>query len=101
MSESVLTSTTTNWDEVATSGDARGRRGRPDWTDIAFFLVLAAGAAYALLNYDSSMDYYEKWILVLAVPFFAWVAWLWHPLRSLMVVTGLVSLLAIWLYSDG
>lgn len=101
MSESVLTTDTPNWDAMAASGDARGRRGRPDWTDIAFFLVLAVGAAYALLNYSDSMDFYEKWILVFSVPFFAWVAWLWHPLRTMMVVTGAVSLLAIWLYADG
>jgi len=86
---------------MATSGDARGQRGRPDWTDIVFFLLLSAGAVYALLNYDGAMDYYEKLILVSAVPFFAWVGWLWHPLRNLMVLAGATALLAIWLYSDG
>lgn len=101
MSESVLTSNTPSWDTMAVSGDARGRRGRPDWTDIAFFLLLAAGAVFALLNYDGAMDYYEKLILISAVPFFAWVGWLWHPLRNLMVLAGATALLAIWLYSDG
>lgn len=86
---------------MAASGDSRGRRGRPDWTDIAFFLLLAAGAAYALFNYDGAMDYYEKWILAGSVPFFAWIAWLWRPLRTMMVVTGGAALLAIWLYSGG
>lgn len=101
MSESVLTSATSNWEAMAASGDSRGRRGRPDWTDVLFFIVLAVGAAFALFNYDDAMDYYEKAILVLAVPFFAWVAWLWRPLRTLMWVSGLLALLAIWLYSDG
>lgn len=101
MSESVLTSDSPDWDAMSASGDSRGQRGRPDWTDIAFFLILAVGAAYALLNYGDAMDFYEKWILVTCVPFFAWVAWLWHPLRTMMLVTGAVSLLAIWLYSDG
>lgn len=96
-----LTSTPSPWDTMAVSGDARGRRGRPDWTDIAFFLLLSAGAVYALLNYDGAMDYYEKLILVSVVPFFAWVAWLWHPLRNLIVLAGATALLAIWLYSDG
>jgi len=101
MSESVLTQEAPDWDSMALSGDARGRRGRPEFSDIAFFLLLAVGAAYALLQYDYAMDYYEKGILILAVPFFAWAAWLWHPLRNLMVAAGLTALLAIWLYSDG
>lgn len=86
---------------MAVSGDSRGLRGRPDWTDIAFFLLLAVGAFFALQNYDGAMDFYEKWILIGAVPFFAWMAWLWRPLRSLMVVSGGLALLAIWLYSGG
>src|SRR5690625_2819910 len=101
MSESVLTQEAPDWDSMALSGDARGRRGRPEFSDIAFFLLLAVGAAYALLQYDYAMDYYEKGILILAVQFFAWAAWLWHPLRNLMVAAGLTALLAIWLYSDG
>lgn len=101
MSESVLTSNPSPWDTMEASGDARGQRGRPDWTDIAFFLLLAAGAVYALLNYDGAMDYYEKLILVSVVPFFAWVGWLWHPLRNMMLLAGASALFAIWLYSDG
>ncbi|HLU14868.1 MAG TPA: c-type cytochrome biogenesis protein CcsB [Burkholderiaceae bacterium] len=101
MSESTLASTTPSWESMAVSGDSRGLRGRPDWTDIAFFLLLAVGAFFALQNYDGAMDFYEKWILIGAVPFFAWMAWLWRPLRSLMVVSGGLALLAIWLYSGG
>lgn len=90
------------WESGMTpSGDSRGVRGRPDWTDIVFFLALAAGAAYALFAYGDRMDYYEKIILVCAVPGFSWVAWLWRPLRLWMVATGLSALFAIWLYSGG
>src|SRR5699024_6138083 len=101
MSESVLSPDSPHWDTMAASGDHRGRRGRPDWSDIAFFLLLAVGAAYTLFNYNWAMDYYEKLILVAAVPFFAWVAWLWHPMRNMMLAAGITALLAIWLYSGG
>ena len=83
------------------SGDARGLRGRPDWTDLVFFLLLSAGAAYALMFFGDAMDIYEKAILVGAVPSLVWMGWLWRPLRTLMVLSGLTALLAIWLYSGG
>ena len=90
------------WHETMTaSGDARGQRGKPDWTDVVFFLLLSAGAVYALFAYSDSMDYYEKIILGSAVVGFAWLGWLWRPLRTLMVACGLSALFAIWLYSDG
>lgn len=84
---------------VNTSGDKRGRRGRPDWTDIGFFLLLAVGGAYVLTQYGSFMSYYEKMILVGAVVVFSWLGWLWRPIRTLMIASGLTALLAIWLYS--
>ncbi|PLC49006.1 c-type cytochrome biogenesis protein CcsB [Pollutimonas subterranea] len=90
------------WQESMTaSGDSRGSRGKPDWTDIAFFLLLTAGAVFALSAYGDSMDYYEKLILAGAVVWFSWMAWLWRPLRTIMLASGLSALFAIWLYSDG
>jgi cytochrome c-type biogenesis protein CcsB len=86
---------------MTASGDARGTRGRPDWTDLVFFLVLCAGAAYALVTYETSMDGYEQAILVGTVPMLSWLAWLWRPLRTLMVACGVSALFAIWLYSTG
>src|SRR5690606_41623680 len=83
------------------SGDSRGLRGAFDWTDLVFFLLLGAGAAYALMSYGESMDIYEKLILVGAVPALTWMGWLWRPLRGLMVCSGVTALLAIWLYSGG
>lgn len=81
------------------SGDHRGRRGRPDWTDFGFFLLLAVGAGHVLSEYGTFMDYYEKLILIGAVGLFSWMGWLWRPLRTLMLASGLTALLAIWLYS--
>ena len=85
-------------DGVSDTGDARAARGRPDWTDLAFFLLLAAGAGYALSAYPGAMDGYEKAILCLAVPFLTWLGWLWRPLRKLMIATGLAAGLAVLLY---
>src|SRR5690606_37234441 len=76
-------------------------RGGFDWTDLVFFLLLSAGAAYALMSYGNTMDIYEKAILVGVVPGLTWLGWLWRPLRRLIVVSCLVALFAIWLYSDG
>jgi len=102
MSESILRSNAPLWQDAMTaSGDSRGQRGKPDWTDIAFFLLLAVGAAYVLTNFTDSMDYYEKIILVGAVFALSWMAWLWRPLRTLMIASGASALFAIWLYSNG
>ncbi|NYT45398.1 c-type cytochrome biogenesis protein CcsB [Pollutimonas thiosulfatoxidans] len=102
MSESIIQSTTPMWQESMTaSGDARGQRGKPDWTDLVFFLLLAAGAAYVLTAYADSMDYYEKMILGGTVVGLSWLAWLWRPLRTLMIASGATAIFAIWLYSDG
>lgn len=101
MSESTL-SVNDGWHEpILASGDSRGYRGRPDVSDIIFFLVLCAGAAYALTHFSHGMDGYEKAILIGTVPALSWLAWLWRPLRTLMITSGLSALLAIWLYSDG
>ncbi len=87
-----------DWDDLSESGDGRIERGRPDWTDALFFLLLAIGAGFALNQYSQSMDVYEKTILVLAVPSLTWLGWLWRPLRTLMVAMAIAALFAIWLY---
>ncbi|MDQ2186109.1 c-type cytochrome biogenesis protein CcsB [Alcaligenaceae bacterium A4P071] len=87
------------WQEgMSETGDARIQRGRPDWTDALFFVVLAAGAGFALTRFTDAMDYYEKIILCGAVPFVAWLGWLWRPMRRLMIAVAISSLFAIWLY---
>src|SRR5690606_25058479 len=59
----------------------------------------AVGAGHALTEYGMFMDYYEKLILIGVVGLFSWMGWLWRPLRTLMLASGLTALLAIWLYS--
>jgi len=90
--------TVTQWQDLSDSGDGRQVRGRPDWTDALFFALLAVGAGFALQRYSQSMDIYEKYILVFTVPSLVWLGWLWRPLRTLMIASGLSALLAIWLY---
>jgi len=87
-----------DWDDLSESGDGRIERGRPDWTDVLFFVLLALGAAFALKQYSQAMDIYEKTILVFTVPSLVWLGWLWRPLRTLFVTMGIASLFAIWLY---
>jgi cytochrome c-type biogenesis protein CcsB len=102
MSDSVTTTDGALWDAaVSASGDARGQRGRPDWTDLVYFVLLGLGAAFALNQYSYAMDGYEKVILVCAVPTLVWMGWLWRPLRTLTVGAGLIALFAVWLYSGG
>ena len=102
MAQTLSSATPTMWqDNIASSGDRRGIRGRPNWSDVLYLVLLALGAAYALNAYSTSMDYYEKIILVAFVPFVTWLGWLWRPLRTLTVACGLTALLAVWLYSTG
>src|SRR5690606_15590167 len=102
MSESIIQSSTPLWQEAMTaSGDSRGHRGRPDWTDIVFFLFLVAGAAWTLTHFSTSMDYHEKLILGGAVAGLSWMAWLWGPLRPVMIAAGASSRFSIWLSSGG
>jgi len=86
------------WQDLTESGDGRQLRGRPDWTDVLFFIVLSVGSVYALITYPDSMDIYEKVILVSMVPLVVWLGWLWRPLRTMLVFSGLTVLFALWLY---
>ncbi|MFY0480010.1 c-type cytochrome biogenesis protein CcsB [Achromobacter marplatensis] len=76
-------------------------RGRIGGSDLAFLLLTASCAGYALVRYGEAMDGYEKAILIGAVPALGWMAWLWRPLRTLILVCGGSALLAVWLYSGG
>ncbi|WP_374601790.1 c-type cytochrome biogenesis protein CcsB [Niveibacterium sp.] len=61
-------------------------------------LALALGAAFALRQYGSYMDVYEKAILLLTVPALAVLGWHWHGLRNLLAATACAALLGIELY---
>ena len=68
-----------------------------DWL---YGAALLAGVLFALNRYGQYMDLYEKSILVLSAPTFAWLGWQWKPVRWLMAVLAVLALSAIGLY-DG
>ena len=71
---------------------------RISWMDWLFALVLAAGAGYAYNLYGSHLSYYERGVLIGAVPTFAWLGWFWKPVKPLMAGIAVLSLYAISLY---
>lgn len=66
-----------------------------DWL---FAAVLVAGSLTGLNLYGHYMDIYEKAILVLAAPTFAWLGWNWKPVRWLIALLAVLSLSGIALY---
>ncbi len=66
--------------------------------DGLFAASLCAAALFALVRFGAFMDYYEQAILILAVPTFSLLGWNWKPLRTLMLLLGLLSMAAIGLY---
>ena len=76
---------------------ALGRPGRSvvDWL---FAAVLMAVGGWALKTWGQAMDVYEIGILVVAVPSLIALGWMWSPLRSLMLASGLATWLAVALY---
>lgn len=67
-----------------------------DW---AYAAALCAASLFALSRFASFMDIYEKAILLLAAPTFAWLGWRWKPVRPLMLILALLSLSAVSLYA--
>jgi cytochrome c-type biogenesis protein CcsB len=66
-----------------------------DWL---YAFALVAGSLFALNRFGTYMDYYEKAILVLAAPTFAWLGWQWKPVRWLIALLAVLSLFAVSLY---
>jgi len=98
MSESAATLSSAAWGDAPQADTLRGKLNR---IDLVYGLLLAAAAAYALFAFGEAMDGYEQAILLGTVPALVWIAWLWRPLRTLMLACGVSALLAIWLYSGG
>ena len=71
---------------------------RVSWTDWLFAVALALGAGYAYGQYVDHLSYYERAVLIGAVPTFAWLGWFWKPVKPLMVGIAILSLYAISLY---
>lgn len=89
----------TSNDEAWTDADVIAPRRRFDWTDAVFLVALIIGAGYALMRGSAVMDFYDRAILIGAVPVLAWLAWLWRPLRRLMIALACSAGLALTLYA--
>ncbi|HZW13012.1 MAG TPA: c-type cytochrome biogenesis protein CcsB [Noviherbaspirillum sp.] len=66
-----------------------------DWL---FAAALVAGALFALNRFGAYMDVYEKSILLLSAPTFAWLGWQWKQVRWLMALLIVLALSSIALY---
>jgi cytochrome c-type biogenesis protein CcsB len=71
------------------------RRNVLDWL---FAALVLAGGVFAFMRYQSAMDGYEQAILLGTIPATIAMGWFWRPLRALMLVVTLASLLGIWSY---
>ena len=83
--------------EIAHPTHSRMKRptGIGDWL---FAIALAGGAVFALRQYGSFMDVYDKAILLLVVPGLAAVGWAWKPFRVFLVAAAALALGSISLY---
>ena len=71
------------------------RRNVLDWL---FAALVLAGGVFVFVRYQSAMDGYEQAILLGTIPAAIAMGWFWRPLRALMLVVTLASLLGIWSY---
>jgi cytochrome c-type biogenesis protein CcsB len=71
------------------------RLGPLDWL---FALALVLGAGYSLMHYGAYTNYYDKLVMVAAVPVFSVLGWRWKPVRLLMASIAVLSLVAIRFY---
>jgi len=66
--------------------------------DILFALMLVVGAGVSLSRYGNYMTYYDKGVMIGAVPVFAVLGWFWKPVRLLMTGIAILALSAIYMY---
>jgi cytochrome c-type biogenesis protein CcsB len=71
---------------------------RLTFIDWVYGAALLAAALFALSRYGMHMDSYEKVILILTAPTFAWLGWHWKSARWLIALLAILSLSAIALY---
>ncbi len=66
-----------------------------DWLYGAALLV---AVLYALGRFGAYMNYYEKSVLLLSAPVFAWLGWHWKPVRWLFAALAILTACAIMQY---
>lgn len=72
--------------------------GKRNWLDWLFAALVVAGGLFAFSRYSQAMDVYEKGILLGAVPAAIALGWFWRPLRVLMALVAVFSLIGIMSY---
>jgi cytochrome c-type biogenesis protein CcsB len=83
--------------DIAHSGNPPPLR-RIGLGDGLFALALVCAAGFALSQYGSFMDIYDKAILAAVVPFLAAIGWAWKPFRGFLATAAALALLSITLY---
>ena len=71
---------------------------RRNWLDWLFAALVVGGGLYAFFRYQAHMDVYERGILLGTIPSAIAMGWFWRPLRALMLVVTVGSLLGIVSY---
>ncbi|MBU9424702.1 c-type cytochrome biogenesis protein CcsB [Burkholderia gladioli] len=66
-----------------------------DWL---FALAMVVGAGFALVHYQSHMDYYDQAVMTGATVALVGLGWRWKPARLLMALIAVLSLLSLNLY---
>ncbi len=69
-----------------------------DLYDWLYASALFGAALFALLRFGVYMDSYEKGVLLLTAPAFAWLGWTWRPMRWLLPTVAGLALLGIFQY---
>lgn len=98
--ESKAAAVAAKWEKGQESIATESLKGRFNWTDLVYFLVLMAAAIYFLVEWPEAMDIYEKVILVCSTVAIVWVGLLWRPLRTYMIAAFVLSAFAALIYGD-
>ncbi|MDB5742309.1 MAG: cytochrome c assembly protein [Polaromonas sp.] len=94
----INTTTTLSAGQASTLSLNPGYLARRNALDWVFAVLVAGGFLYAFAQYSAYMDVYEKGILFATIPATIAIGWFWRPLRLLMGVVAVLSLLSIASY---
>ena len=91
-----MNTATVTFDKTLTLNE--GFFSKRNWIDWVFALAVVSAGAFAFYRYGDAMDVYDKGILLGTIPSAIMLGWFWRPLRALMLVVGVFSVLGIVSY---
>ena len=91
-----MNTATVTFDKTLTLNE--GYFSKRNWFDWVFALAVVSAGAFAFYRYGDAMDVYDKGILLGTIPSAIMLGWFWRPLRALMLVVGVFSVLGIVSY---